>query len=309
MLELTFHDFATASQAVLAFLHQRYHFGLWMVTRTEGDDWIILQTEDHGYGVKPGTVFRWADSFCSEMVKGHGPRVAPDSDAVPAYASAPIGQRVPVKAYVGVPLLDAHGAVFGTLCGIDPQKQPAALVQDQPLFELLAGLLSALLRAELQAAHETRRTERLELEAQTDSLTQLYNRRAWDRLLSMEEERCRRYGYPAVVLCVDLDELKRTNDTQGHAAGDALIRRAADALRTAAREADIVARLGGDEFGLIGVECDREGAVALLARIRQALADFGVAASIGLAPRVPSDGLAAAWEVADRLMYEDKRAR
>jgi len=309
MLEFALNDFETASKAVLAYLHQRFGFSLWMVTRTEGEDWIILQTEDHGYGVKQGTVFRWADSFCFDMVKGNGPRVAPNSDAVPAYARAAIGQQVPIKAYIGVPLLDAQGALFGTLCAIDPLPQPEALVKDQSLFELLAGLLSALLQAELKAAHEARRSERLELEAQTDSLTQLYNRRAWDRLLSKEEERCRRYGYPAVVLCIDLDELKHVNDTQGHAAGDALIRRAADALRTAAREADIVARLGGDEFGLIGVECDQEGAVALLERIRQALADFGVAASIGLAPRIPADGLAAAWETADRLMYEDKRAR
>jgi diguanylate cyclase len=304
---LSLHDFETASQTVLAFLQQRHPLGLWMVTRTEHDDWIVLQTEDHGYGVKPGTVFRWADSFCSEMVKGHGPRVAPDSDAVPAYARAPIRAQVPIKAYVGVPLLDANGGVFGTLCGIDRTVQPDTLVNDQPLFELLASLLSALLRAELKAEHETRRNERLEMEAQTDALTQLYNRRAWDRLLAMEEERCRRYGYSAAVLCMDLDELKRVNDSQGHAAGDALIRRAAQALRQAAREVDVVARLGGDEFGLIGVECDAQGAQALLERIRKALATQGVAASIGMAQRAPAQGLAAAWQVADERMYADKR--
>ena len=309
MQALVLQDFEAASQAVLHYLHQCYRFGLWMVTRTEGDDWIVLHTEDHGYGVMPGAVFRWADSFCSEMVKGNGPRVAPDSDAVPAYAGAPINRQVPIKAYVGVPLLDANGDVFGTLCGIDPQSQPANLVNDQPLFELLAALLSALLRVELKSVHEVRRSERLQLKAQTDSLTQLYNRRAWDRLLAKEEERCRRYGYPAVVLCIDLDGLKRTNDTQGHPAGDALICRAADALRKAAREADIVARLGGDEFGLIGVECDPNGAQALIARMRQALADFGVEASIGMAQRVPAEGLGSAWECADRLMYVDKRSR
>ena len=77
MNDLIFNDFEAAGQRVLAFLHQRFGFGLWMVTRTEGEDWIVLQSEDHGYGVKPGTVFRWADSFCSEMVKGNGPRIAP----------------------------------------------------------------------------------------------------------------------------------------------------------------------------------------------------------------------------------------
>ena len=69
-------DFESASRAVLAFLHDRLGFDLWMVTRTEGDDWIVLQSEDHGYGVKDGTVFRWADSFFSQMVLGRGPCIA-----------------------------------------------------------------------------------------------------------------------------------------------------------------------------------------------------------------------------------------
>lgn len=54
MNALSFSDFETAGRAVLAFLHRRLGFDLWMVTRTEGDDWIVLQSEDHGYGVAPG---------------------------------------------------------------------------------------------------------------------------------------------------------------------------------------------------------------------------------------------------------------
>lgn len=309
MNDLVFKDFEAAGQRVLAFLHQRFGFGLWMIARTEGEDWIVLQSEDHGYGVKPGTVFRWADSFCSEMVKGNGPRIAPNSDSVPAYAAAPIGRQVAIKAYVGVPLVDAGGKLFGTLCAIDPSPQSEDIAKEQGLIELLASLLSTLLQAELKAAREMQRSERLELESETDALTQLYNRRAWDRLLSTEEDRCRRYGHSAIVLSIDLDELKRINDTHGHAAGDALIVRAADALRKAVRKVDIVARLGGDEFSVLGVECDNNGAKALLSHIRMALADAKVKASVGLAPRIPSHGLKGAWEEADRLMYVEKRTR
>ena len=61
MIDLTSHDFESAGRSILEFLHKRFGFDLWMVTRTDGDNWIVLQTEDHGYGVKPGTVFRWAD--------------------------------------------------------------------------------------------------------------------------------------------------------------------------------------------------------------------------------------------------------
>ena len=280
-----------------------------MVTRTEGDDWIVLQSEDHGYGVEPGRVFRWADSFCSEMVKGNGPRIAPSSEAVPAYAAAPIGRQVQIRAYVGLPLVRADGRLFGTLCAIHPSSRPESIVEEQELVELLGAMLSTLLEAELSAAVEARRTERLQAQVLTDELTHLYNRRGWDSLLASEEERCRRYGHPAAVLIVDLDELKLVNDTQGHAAGDALIVRASAALREAARSADIVARLGGDEFGILSAECDRVGGEALRARVRTALHDANVKASLGLAIRDPSAGLQEAYATADKLMYQEKRSR
>lgn len=304
----SFSDFESAGQAVLAFLHQRLEFDLWMVTRTEGDDWIVLQSEDHGYKVDPGTVFRWADSFCSEMVKGNGPRIAPRSALVPAYAAAEIGRQVHIEAYVGVPLVREDGSLFGTLCAIDPSPQAESLAREQDLVELLGALLSSVLQLELKAQAELRHAERLKSEALSDSMTNLFNRRGWDLLLESEENRCRRYGHPAAVLVVDLDHLKQINDTQGHAAGDELIRRTGVALRQAARSLDVIARLGGDEFSILAVECDPQGAETLLARTREALAEAGIHASIGLAQRVPSEGLLSAWAAADQRMYEDKRS-
>lgn len=309
MLTQSFSDFETAGRAVLAFLHRRLGFDLWMLTRTEGADWIVLQSEDHGYGVDPGTVFRWADSFCSEMVKGNGPHIAPRSERVPAYVAAPIGRQVQIKAYIGLPLVRADGSLFGTLCAIHPSPQPESIVDEQALVELLAAMLSTILQADLRAMEEARRAERLEAEALTDALTHLYNRRGWDRLLAAEEERCRRYGHPAAILIADLEELKRVNDNEGHAAGDAHIVQAGTALRNAARSLDIVARLGGDEFGILSAECDYVGGEALLKRVRAALAEANVKASIGLAMRDPSVGIKGAWEAADRLMYEEKRSR
>lgn len=302
------HDFDSAGRQVLAYLHRHLGFGLWMLTRTEGDDWIVLQTEDHGYGVAEGTVFRWADSFCSRMVRGEGPRVAPDSSFVPAYLDAPIARQVDIGAYIGVPIHSTDGALFGTLCAIDPAPQDRAVVDSQDLVELLAGLLGTVLSLELSGVEARRRAERLEVEVLTDGPTGLYNRRAWDRLLAREDERCRRYGHPAAVVMVDLDGLKRVNDTQGHAAGDALIAAAAQALRSSARDVDVVARLGGDEFGVLAVECDRAGATELVRRLRTGLAQAGVRASVGMAVRVPGEGLGAACAEADRAMYAQKRA-
>ena len=302
-------DFETSAREVLSFLHRRMGFDLWMVTRTEGDAWIALQTEDHGYGVSAGKVFRWADSFCSEMVKGNGPNIAPSSDLIPTYANAPIGRQVKIKAYAGMPLSLKDGTLFGTLCGIHPTPLPEATIEHQELLELLATNLSTILQLELDSAEKTRRSERFQAEALIDSMTRLYNRRGWELLLDAEESRCARYGHPAVVVMADLDELKRVNDESGHAAGDDLIVRASAALRDAARSIDIVARLGGDEFGIVGVECDALGAQALRNRLRLALAANNVQASIGLAMRDPAAGIRAAWAEADQLMYEQKRLR
>jgi GGDEF domain-containing protein len=80
-------------------------------------------------------------------------------------------------------------------------------------------------------------------------------------------------------------------------------------LREVVRDIDIVARLGGDEFGLIAVECDSAGAELLLGRLREALDERQVRASVGLAVREASGGLARAWEQADRLMYAQKRTQ
>lgn len=309
MKTLIFNDFESASRGVLEFLQQRFGFDLWMVTRTEGEDWIVLQSVDHGYGVPAGTVYRWADSFCSRMVKDQGPRIAPNSNRVAAYANAPIARQVQIQAYVGIPLLGEDGSLFGTLCAIHPTPQPEALTEELGLLEMLGAMLSAVLHTELKLAEELRRAEALHIESTTDALTQMYNRRGWDRCLASEEERCRRYGHSASLLIVDLDGLKLINDGLGHAAGDAYIVRAAAALTAATRSADTVARLGGDEFGILSAECNRIGAQALMERVRTNLEKAHVKASIGMAMRNPAIGLKGAWEAADQAMYEEKAAK
>lgn len=302
-------NFAAAGHAVLDFLHHRIGFDLWMVTRTEGNDWIVLQAEDHGYGVQEGAVFHWADSFCSQMILGRGPSIAPRSAEIPAYASAAIGREVPIGAYIGVPLKREDGALFGTLCAIHPAPQPLAVTAELPLIELLARLLCTILEADLRSAEQARRAERAQCEALTDPLTGIYNRRGWDQLLAAEESRCRRYGHPACIVSIDLDGLKSVNDTKGHAKGDELIRQAARAIRTAVREQDVVARVGGDEFFVLAIECNEIDAHRLQERVSTALATARVQASLGIAMRDPRLTLSQAVEQADQAMYTCKKNR
>jgi len=310
MLELRgYDDFVTAGHAVLKLLRDRMGFDLWMITRVVGDDWIVLQAEDHGYGVKEGSVFSWVDSFCSEMVKGNGPCIASHSNQVTSYRNAPINQQVKIGAYIGLPLIRKDGTLFGTLCGIHPTPVSEDLNRELPLLEVLIRLLSSCLDAELDVQQERRRADRAEMEAQTDALTGLYNRRGWNRLLAAEEHRCHSLGYPACVIVIDLDDLKQINDIYGHALGDQHLKRLAKVLMSVLRKDDVAARLGGDEFAILGIEMNGTAAFALVERLRLACTAAGVDISIGLALRHPAANLETAWQQADAEMYRQKRIK
>lgn len=302
-----FSDFDSAARRVLSYLHQELGFQLWMVTRTEGDDWIMLQVEDYGYGVGEGSVFCWSDSFCSRMVRDEGPRVAPQVNSVPAYVDAPIGRQVTIGSYIGIPIVLSDGSLFGTLCAIDPEPQSETIQEKLPTIELLAQLLSTILEKELKHQEQVRHMERMETEAMSDVLTELYNRRGWEKLLFAEETRCQRYGHPAGVIYVDLDHLKDINDTKGHAAGDKLIYHAGQKIRAAVRQEDVVGRIGGDEFAILAVECNVQQTETLAERIEGALNEAGISGSVGYACRHPSKGLMVACEEADQNMYQCKR--
>lgn len=303
----SFPDFDGAARGVIAFLYDRLGFDLWMVTRKEGEKWILLQAEDHGYGIKEGTVFPWADSFCARMVLGTGPKIAPDSQEVSVYCQAAINFELEIGAYIGIPLNYSDGSLFGTLCAINPKPKPESIIKELPLIELLSKLLSSYLNAEIKAAEQVRCIERVQMEAMSDALTNLYNRRGWERLLASEENRCRQYGYPACVIMIDLDGLKQINDTYGHSKGDELICQAGQALQQATRRQDVVARIGGDEFAVLGVECNILEGAKLARRIEASFQARGISASIGIAERYPSLGLTQAWEEADRAMYVCKK--
>jgi diguanylate cyclase (GGDEF)-like protein len=301
--------FRQASEQVLDFLQTRHRFGLWMVTRTVGESWVALTAFDRGYGVVDGDLFRWSDSLCSRMVRGEGPRVAPDVSEVPSYRNAPIARQLHIGAYVGVPLLGPDGELFGTLCGIDPLSKSPELIDDRPLFELQARLLSTILAAELHAVEEARRAERAESEASLDPLTGVLNRRGWERMLVAEEARAARYGDTVAVLVADLDGLKSTNDLHGHQAGDQQLKTVAAALSDKLRASDVLARLGGDEFAVLLPDTDTTGATLLAGRLSADLDRMGVPVSIGVSERHPRFGLDQAVHDADRAMYDEKRRR
>ena len=252
----------------------------WVVARLEGDDLI---------------------AFCaagSHPLVEVGDRLTPDAEKD-----------------IAVPLLLPDGATLGVLCGlgVDGGSRDPGLV---PRVERWAEILSAVAGAEWEAEAQnaraeaaTRRAQQVEVEALTDALTGLANRRAWDRALEAEERRRRRYGGTAAVVVVDLDELKKINDTQGHLHGDLMLRLVARVIEETSRESDLVARTGGDEFAVLALNCEEPHLRVLLSRLRKGLEAEGVSASVGGACRRLSAGMAEAWAEADDIMFEEKSRR
>jgi hypothetical protein len=144
-------DFPAAAQGAVEFLHQRLGLDLWMVTEIENDRQVAVVAHPSGM-VLPGMSLPWADTFCSRMVAGTGPRVATVTAAVPAYAGLRWGPTASVAAYVGVPLVRGDGALYGTICGIAARAQPPGLSRNLPLVEMIARMLSTVLSQQVGAA-------------------------------------------------------------------------------------------------------------------------------------------------------------
>lgn len=299
-------SFEEASRAVLEQLHQLVGFELWMMTRTEGDHWVVLHTEDHGYNIGDGTVLKWSDSFCSRMIRGEGPCVAPNANAVVAYANAPIGQQVEIGAYVGIPIHRKNGELFGTLCAISPEQKPEYIENYLGIIQVYGRLLATVLEQELQAVEQARALTVALENAHTDVLTGIANRRAWDVRVEAEELRASRYGDAICVIIIDLNEMKAVNDSEGHCAGDDYLVHSASVLRNHLRATDFIARIGGDEFGVILSNTSRHQGEVVLGSLKEACSQHGVSASFGLAERDHSLTIDDAIRVADTRMYQDK---
>jgi two-component system, cell cycle response regulator len=144
--------------------------------------------------------------------------------------------------------------------------------------------------------------DRLRTEAERDYLTGLANRRYFRRALGQELERWRRYRVPCALLILDIDHMKRINDTHGHSAGDIVILHIATALKDLSRDNDTTARLGGEEFALLLAGVDDRRAVAAAERLRE---DISAEEIEGIGRVTVSLGVAACptHAVSERLLY------
>ena len=175
--------------------------------------------------------------------------------------------------------------------------------------------LAALLGALILTWNRRERMRELERQASEDVLTGLDNRRRFEKDLATAMARSQRDRNTGALLIIDIDDFKRINDSQGHPAGDRLIKEVAEVLRRRARRSDNLARLGGDEFALILPRCSREEAqiaAEMIAREvrehRSAEDGDQVTVSVGVAifGDDPRTSAATVFSEADTAMYAAK---
>ncbi len=131
---------------------------------------------------------------------------------------------------------------------------------------------SGLLRVPILIEYDD--LKKLQLNAVTDPLTDLYNRRLFAETFEKELNRARRYSHPLGLVMLDLHRFKEVNDKHGHPRGDEVLRAAAATLKKALRTSDYAFRIGGDEFALILPQTDAAQALALARRVETVFAEM-----------------------------------
>lgn len=197
---------------------------------------------------------------------------------------------------------------FGLLClGVSA----AMLGRIDPFATLFIAVVGSLLFSVL-------RMPSLERKSQQDGKTGLFNDRYFDRAVQAELQRAQRLDRPLCVAMADLDYLRHINNSYGHLAGDAVLKKVAQIMQASAREGDVVARFGGEEFAVLMPNTTAVEAVTQVEAMRKAIeaAEFTVATSVipikatmsfGVAERAAADQTTTELlSNADQAVYQAK---
>jgi diguanylate cyclase (GGDEF)-like protein len=271
---------------------------------------IVAVSGDDG-GPPVGGTFESPTSELALSVRAGGLLVRPPGawKPGPTHIATPADRwNSRVRSLAAIPLATPEGvtSILGIWTTEDRALDPAGLEM------VLAIAPYAALH--LQHAHNF---GKLRQTADTDALTGLRNRRAFDVALKLEVGRFERYGRPIALLMVDADHFKAVNDQHGHEAGDHVLQHIARTVRSCIRDIDTAARFGGEEFAVLLPETPIAQARQVAERIRAAIAASDVAYNGRSIPLTASIGVAGAPEsvpsadllltAADENLYEAKR--
>ncbi len=206
-----------------------------------------------------------------------------------------------------------------------PEPAVPAAVLDIPeaeftprVHDAIMGLMSELDNLRHELAKTRLRLDEVEKAADQDYLLPMRNRRAFVRELTRYIAFTGRYNTPAALIYFDMNQLKKINDTHGHAAGDAVLTHFSEVLLAHVRDSDCVARLGGDEFAILLSHADEIQALKKADLLAEALSEsptvwngitIPVSFSYGAFQLKPDDNAEIAMARADEAMYAQKRAK
>ncbi|SIN90749.1 GAF domain-containing protein [Salinivibrio sp. ES.052] len=285
--QIPFEHFEKASRDTLKYLNKKFGYGTWMMTRKHEDQWVILQVEGNKYGIDELTTLTWSDSMCSRMVKGEGPRWAPDVDNVPAYVNAPIYRAENIKSYIGIPVCYSNGNLFGTLCAIDTEPVDRIPSDGLETIELVSKLLSTLLQLELQNIALSRKQISFLPSQLKDNETGFLNRLGWSLYLEKEESNIRSVGTPVHVIALDISQ----PDKSTHSKDTAITALFVSILNGILHDNGYISRLGEDIYTMLCANRTEEQIAAMVERIAHELSEASIPVLVGFKKHRYGDSL------------------
>ena len=238
-------------------------------------------------------------------------KVDRNSPVRPARSVAQAAYARRIEATDGITRVDAVMPAASVL-GI-PDAEFTPRVRDA-----IMGLMSEVDSLRRELTQTRARLDEVEKTADQDGMLPLLNRRAFVRELTRYIAFTGRYNTPASLIYFDLNHLKKTNDTHGHAAGDAVLAHFADVLSKHVRDSDCVGRLGGDEFGVLLSHANQEQALKKADTLAEALKNsptqwnrqtIPVSFAYGASELKSGDSPDLAMARADQAMYAQKKSQ
>ncbi|MCX2725282.1 diguanylate cyclase [Roseibium salinum] len=294
------------------------HFDLpfGIISHVVNNHYTIIHAHSPNGELLPGTTCPLGDTHRVSKLEAGKPPATEDSTQ-----SESAGHRcrevLSLKSYIGAPLL-VDGIPHGTINFSAPEirKRPFT-ADDLQIVRRFADWIGHEIAR--QRDHQALMDAKVSLErvASIDDLTQLLNRRAFLEKANIEVQRFRRSRQPLTAVMMDIDHFKLINDRCGHAVGDDVLRRFADAVSEELRTVDVFGRVGGEEFCLILSDTGLDEALRVCERLRKKIfsecrpghMEQPITCSMGLAAASREDiEFSTLMRKADTALYEAKDA-
>lgn len=294
------------------------HFGLpfGIISRIIEDHYSVIYAECPNGEIPVGASFDLGETYCAHTLKADEP-IAIAHTKHSDLAGHPCYEKFQLETYIGAPLL-VDGERYGTInfTASEPRQRPFSQTERELIRQFADWIGNEIAREQDHIALMEAQI-RLERIASVDDLTGVLNRRAFMERAATEIARFRRTGRKFTAVMIDIDHFKSINDTFGHSAGDAVLKKFARIISDALRAVDVFGRVGGEEFCLILDSTENDDAMLVCERIRQQVAEhcrvepvtWAITCSMGLATVAKQDvEFSALMQHADYALYKAKEA-